>query len=260
MSPLSGENAFVIGNGFVGQATRKSLNIPYYFDLKGSNITLEEGAKKLFCFICLPTPTDGRGQQKGIDEIRAYIQQIKGLGGRNIFVIRSTVIPGTCAGLAKEFDVMVASNPEMLSEATWEQDALKPRLTIIGADTEPAKIALTELWKTRKAKSTVVTDTVTAETLKYAFNTFFATKVVFANQLYDNCQVTGANYKTIQEAFRMHPWGAKKHFSIFHNGGRGAGGHCLKKDLSAFASFSNSELLKTVKKINTDYLETTHKD
>jgi len=116
------ENAFVIGGlGMVGQATRKTFNIPHYFDLKDSNITLEEGAKKQFCFICLPTPTDGRGQQKGIDEIEGYIKQIRQYEGRNIFVIRSTVLPGTARNLAKKYDVMVASNPELLSEDTWRR-------------------------------------------------------------------------------------------------------------------------------------------
>jgi nucleotide sugar dehydrogenase len=257
---MNGENCFVIGNGFVGQATRKSLDIPYYFDLKGSNITLEEGAKKLFCFICLPTPTDGRGQQKGIDLIRDYIKQIKGLGGRNIFVIRSTVLPGTCRGLAKELGVMVVSNPEMLSEKTWEHDALFPRVSIIGADNEPEKIALTNLWKSRKAKFDVITDTVTAETLKYTFNLFNTLKVVFSNQIYDNCQITGADYKVIEDALHQHPWGSKHHFKVIHKGGRGAGGHCFPKDLSAFASFSNLELFKTVKKINQEYLDNSHKD
>ena len=90
---MNGTDAFVIGGlGIVGQATRKALNIPFYFDKKESNITLKEGSKKLFCFICLPTPTDERGEQQGIDEIREYVRQLKDLGGRNIFVIRSTVI------------------------------------------------------------------------------------------------------------------------------------------------------------------------
>jgi UDP-glucose 6-dehydrogenase len=146
---MSGEDAVVIGGmGMVGQATRKSLDIPYYFDLKESNITLEEASKKLFIFLCLPTPTDEKGsQEKGVNLARDYIRQIKEYGGRNIFVIRSTVIPGTCRALSKEFEVMVCSNPELLSEDTWERDAINPRLVIIGADDIPSRNALVELWK-----------------------------------------------------------------------------------------------------------------
>ena len=251
---MNGNDAFVLGKGFVGNATMKALDIPHYFDLNGSNISLEEGAKKLFCFICLPTPTDGRGQQKGLDPIRAYIKQMSQMDGRPIFVIRSTVLPGTARGLANEFGVMVASNPEMLSEATWEHDALHPRVSIIGADNEPEKIALVNLWKKRKAKFDVITDTVTAETVKYAFNTFNALKVVYANQIYDNCEATGANYNVIKEALMKHPWGSKHHFKVVHKGGRGTGGNCFPKDLSAFATFTNSDLLKTAQKINKQLL------
>ena len=102
------DDAFVIGGrGMVGRATMKMFDIPHCYDRNSSNITLKEGAKKLFCFIALPTPTDGRGVQGGMDEIRGFVKQLKQLGGRNIFVIRSTVIPGTCKNLAESLDVMV---------------------------------------------------------------------------------------------------------------------------------------------------------
>jgi len=257
---MTGEDAFILGYGYVGKATAKALEIPYYFSRGDSNITLKEGAKKLFCFICLPTPTDEKGRQ---DEARKvihdYISQMKEYGGRNIFVIRSTVIPGTCKALTEEFGVMVASNPEMLSEDTWEEDALKPRIKIIGADDIPSRNALVTLWKPIRSKIEVITDTVTAETLKYVFNAFFATKIVFANQVYDICEKNGANYKTIREALMKHPWGSKHHFKVIHKGGRGAGGHCFPKDLKVFAKYSSSDLLKKVEELNIKYLQGSHK-
>ena len=119
---------------------------------------------------------------------------------------------------------MVGSMPELLSEDTWERDATNPGLTIIGANDIPTKNALVALWKPIKSRSTVVTDTTTAEMMKYAFNTFFITKIVYANQIYDACEQTGANYKVIREALMDHPWGSKHHFKVFHKGGRGGGG------------------------------------
>jgi nucleotide sugar dehydrogenase len=259
---MSGEDCVVIGGmGFVGKATRLSLDIPYYFDLKESNITLEEASKKLFIFLTLPTPTDEKGgQSKSIDLMRDYIRQIKEYGGRNIFVVRSTVIPGTCRALSKEFDVMVCSNPELMSEDTWERDAVHPRLTIIGADDIPSRNALVELWKHVKSKKTVVTDTVTAEMMKYAFNTFFITKIVYANQIYDACQVAGADYKEIREALMDHPWGSKHHFKVIHKGGRGGGGHCFPKDIKAFAKWSSLPFFKKVEELNNEYLHASKKE
>ena len=253
----NGTDCVVIGGaGIVGQATRKSLNIPFYYDLKGSNITLEEASKKLFIFFCLPTPTDEKGGQgKSIELIRGYVQQIKEYGGRNIFVIRSTVIPGTCRAIAKEFDVMVCSNPETLSEDTWERDAMMPRINIIGADDVPSKNALEALWLPLTIKKTISTDTVTSEMLKYVFNTFFITKIVFANQIYDICEKAGADYKAIREALMYHPWGSKHHFKVVHKDGRGGGGHCFPKDIKAFAKWSNLPLMKKVEELNTEYLQ-----
>jgi len=255
------EDAFIIGNGVVGRATAKALGIKHHFDLKESNITLEEGAKKLFCFICLPTPTDEKSRQdKSRAQIASYIEQLKEYGGRNIFVIRSTILPGTCRALAEQFGVMVVSNPEFLCEATWEEDAVKPRMIVVGADDIPSKTAVVNLWKPVKSKIRVETDTVTAETLKYAFNTFYVTKVVWANQLFDMCEKNGADYETIHKALHTHPEGSKNHFTILHKGGRGAGGKCLPKDLKAFAKYSSSKLLKLVDELNDDYLHKSRKE
>jgi len=52
-------DAVVIGGlGIVGQATMKTFGIKDYFDLRGSNISLEKIAEeKKYVFICIPTPT-----------------------------------------------------------------------------------------------------------------------------------------------------------------------------------------------------------
>ena len=254
------EDVVVIGGtGFVGRATMKSLNIKYQFSLSESNITLEEASKKQFIIFCTPTPTNPKDKQEGVDIIDGYIQQIKEYGGRNIFIIRSTVLPGTCKHLAEKYDVMVASNPELLSEDTWEDDAIHPKAIIIGADDVPTRIAVTNLWKSYKIKNFIVTDTITSETIKYAFNLFFLTKVIWANQIYDICQVNGAKYNTVKEAIYAHPWGTHHHLKPIHKGGRGGGGHCFPKDIKAFAKYSNLRLFQVIDELNDGYLQASRK-
>ena len=216
-------------------------------------------AQKKFCFICLPTPTDTQGQQQGLDEIRAYVQQIKEYGTRCIFVMRSTVIPGTTRDLGRKFDVMVASNPEFLSEDTWEHDAIKPRIVVVGTDDAAVVNPMKALYKKVPDKRKVFTDTVTAETMKYALNTFGVTKVVWANAIYDACEVNGADYDVIRRAMHNHPWGSKHHLDAVHKGGRGAGGRCLPKDIEAFAKYANSDFLKMTAEINEGYLRKSKK-
>jgi nucleotide sugar dehydrogenase len=257
---MSLNDAFIIGYGVVGQATAKSLNIPFYFDLTDSNITLEEGAKKQWCFICTPTPTDEKGNQtEGRKIIHDYIAQLTDYGFKGIIVIRSTVIPGTCKAFSEEFKVKVASCPETLSEDTWEKDAVKPRIIILGADSNETRKELVNLWKDVPCKIRVVTDTVTSETLKYAFNTFFLTKIIWANQMYDVCLKNGARFKVIREALHQHPWGSKHHFKPVHKNGRGGGGKCLPKDIKAFASYSNLKFFKVVEELNNEYLKESKK-
>lgn len=254
------KNAFIIGYGIVGQATAKTFGIPYHFDLKESNITLKQGARKRFCFICTPTPTDTKGtQNEGRKIIHDYIAQLTDLGFKGLFIIRSTVLPGTCRAMAEEFKCRVASCPETLSDKTWEEDAIKPRIIIAGADTPEDKQLMKEMWEHVKCHNRVFTDTITSETLKYAFNTFFLTKVIWANQIYDTCLKNGAKYKVIREALHRHPWGSKHHLKPVHKGGRGGGGKCFPKDIKAFSTYSNSKLLKMVDELNDQYLSQSKK-
>jgi len=250
------ENAFVLGFGFVGKATARALRIPYYFSKSEANITLEQASKKLFCIICLPTPTDEKGGQgPSVQVILDYIKQIIEYGNRNIFVIRSTVLPGTCRYLSEQVGgAMVVSNPEFLSESTADFDAAHPRIKVIGADAMPELKAVSELWKPIQCKLEIKCDTVTAEMIKYVFNVFAATKVVFANQIFDMCEKTGADYGKIHDVLHYHPWGSKHHFNIIDKGGRGAGGHCIPKDLKAFATYTNSDLFKIIERLNQEYL------
>jgi len=253
-------DAAIVGYGYVGRATAKGFGIDKYYDLKGHTVTLEDASKCRVVFLCLPTPTvDG---ECDISATRDVIGKICSFGSHPLFVIRSTVIPGTARKLMAEFDgVSIVSNPEFLSENTWEQDAINPRMAVIGADDEKSLSIIRAIYEGRwKGVQIFQTDTITAETLKYAFNSFFATKVVFANGLADVCKRIGANYRVIREALEFHPWGSKNHFKIWHKGGRGAGGACLPKDLQAFAQFSQDFLISQVERINKELLKTYPKD
>ena len=154
------------------------------------------------------------------------------------------------------------SNPEFLSEDTWEQDAIQPSIIVIGCDDPKYREQVLGLYQGRfKYCKPFVTDSATAELLKLAFNSFFVTKIIFANELYDYTQKTKANYETIRQALEAHPWGSKNHFQAFHKNGRGAGGKCLRKDVEALAylvghsaffdiiHYQNEKLLKESNKV-----------
>ena len=101
-----------------------------------------------------------------------------------------------------------------------------------------------------KQSPIILTDNITAEATKLAMNAWFSTKVIFANQLWDWCQTSGANYERIKECIERHPFGMKNHTTIFYKGKRGVHGGCLPKDLEAFAHYTQLPLLLKVKEVN----------
>lgn len=250
------DNAVVYGYGVVGKATAKAFNIPHYFDLKEASITLKEAAYKRYHFFCLPTPTvNGLCY---VEPIVGLIQQLEQLPhNQNVYIIRSTVIPGTSRFIQSSLGInAIVSNPEFLTEATAEDDAIHPDIVVIGGDHKQYVDDVVGIYQGH-LKSTprlFTTDSITAEMAKYAVNTFYATKVTFANQIFDVCQRVGANYESVKNIMYGRKWVGANHLDVWHKGGRGVDGRCLRKDLDAFENYSKSKLLETVKKINDELL------
>lgn len=243
--------ALIIGYGMVGKATAHAFGIKDHISL--TEKTTQNPENFHYIFMCLPTPT-----KDGICDIsltRTWIKYIAEFKKDNRFIIRSTVAPGTCKALAEEFHVPIIHAPEFLTEATWREDAEWSDLLVIGADDEKYRDEIFGLFRARyKGAEYIKTDTITSETIKYAINSLYATKVIFANELYDYCQDKGINYETVKNAMYARKWIGKNHLDIFHHGGRGAGGKCLGKDLDAFANETCSELLLKVNEINKNLL------
>lgn len=250
------KNAVVIGGlGMVGNATRHVFGIDRFIDIKESTSSYKEAGSMKYVFLCLPTPTvSGQCDTTLLEEaISAVLSHQE---GQPIFIIRSTVLPGTTRHLINKFGISsIVHNPEFLSEKTWKDDVEHPDIVIVGGE-EPQYIEAVEaLYKGRfKGVKVTKTDTVTSEMIKYSVNCFYATKVVFANQIYDHCQKIGANYETIKASMYSRKWIGKNHLRIWdEEEKRGAGGKCLQKDLEAFANYSQLPLFKTADTLNRIY-------
>jgi len=245
-------DACIIGYGVVGKSTAKAFGIDKYYDLKGSNLTLEEASKYRYIFISLPTPTEnGAVVTKDIYEIIRQLNNYPRVVD-SIFIVRSTVYPGFSRFVHDSLGIEnIVSNPEFLSEDTLKEDTINPQLIVVGADNRKYGDAVKALYEGRfKYKDIISTDSTTAELIKYSLNVFFATKVIFANQIFDYAQKVGANYETIKNVIEKHPWGSKNHFKIWYKGKRGVHGHCLPKDTEAFATMTNSQLFKVLLDLN----------
>lgn len=248
-------NAICIGNGMVGNATRHVFGIDKFIDMKESTSSYKEAGSMKYVFLCLPTPTvNGQCDTSLLEQaIQAVLAH---QNGQPIFIIRSTVLPGTTRHLIEKFGIhSIVHNPEFLSEKTWKNDVEHPDIVVIGGEHSAYIEDVEALYRGRfKGVDVVKTDSVTAEMIKYSINCFYATKVVFANQIYDHCQKIGANYETIKRTMYKRKWIGKNHLTVWNGEKRGAGGKCLQKDLEAFANYSQLPLFKTADQLNRQYV------
>ncbi len=249
--------------GVVGKATAQTLGITKYIDLKDiegyEKVSYKQAADYRYIFICLPTPI--KNGRYVTDDILEAIRTIKDYKKQNVFIIRSTVYPGFAKWLMKTLDISwVVSNPEFLSADTALKDTQNPDLVIVGAERPGYLKDVAGIYRARhKGVDIFTTDTITAEFAKLAVNGFYATKVVYANQIYDYAKNTRANYDTVRKIMYKRKWIGENHLDIFHKGGRGAGGKCLRKDLEALATYSGLPLVDKVASINQSYLIQTNK-
>jgi len=222
----------IIGVGMVGGALKQYFDsredMEVYFYDKGKNLgNLAEVNKAKYIYICVPTPYI---KNKGYDNGQVE-KSINGLKGEKVIVIKSTVAPGTTEKLQKKFSRhKILYNPEFLSEATAEQDMLFPDRQIIGYTQKSYNVAKEILLQLPLAPMEKIAPATIAELIKYFGNSWFATKVTFANQMYDLCQKLGVDYESVMDGVSADKRIGRTHLKIWHNGYRGFGGKCLPKD------------------------------
>jgi UDPglucose 6-dehydrogenase len=235
----------IIGIGTVGKAVEHWFNKETYplflYDKYKKIGSIQEVNKAEIVFICVPTPFH---EKSGYDDT-AVIEALNILSPPKIVVIKSTILPGSTEKFQKQFpQYKVLFNPEFLVAKTAKQDFLKPNKQIIGYTSKSRKIAKKILKILPRASCQRIVPSKEAEMIKYFVNCFLAMRVVFANQIYDLCQVLGINYELVKELAGYDPRIGYSHFNVFQDGYRGYSGPCLDKDVKAFIQFAKSHKVK----------------
>ncbi len=195
--------------------------------------------------ICVGTPSRPNGSLdlKYVERVCEQIgEALRDVGDRrHTVVIRSTVLPGTIAGVVRPAisrglgrapgnNINVCMNPEFLREGTSIKDFYDPPFTIVGTDDRAAGDAVAALYAAVGAPIHVVPVAV-AEMVKYASNCYHGLKVGFANEIGNICKAVGVDS---HEVMRLFSEDRKLNISAAYlKPGFAFGGSCLPKDLRA---------------------------
>ena len=228
-------------------------------------------------FLSLPTPTGVNGSLD-ISNVEKMLDEINnGVEGETVeIVIRSTMPIGSMNYLAGKYNKLkLYYMPEFLTERFAKDDFENPWIHIWGNTRKDIKetVKMFEAMKVANvfpsAPKELIVDSKIAEAVKLFTNSFYALRIIFANEIYDLCAKQGINYETVKTLLCcdtrigsdfMDFSGNDVHFRIAQDGKYGFGGKCLPKDLSEVVEMmceidAGYGLLQKVEEINNDIRE-----
>jgi UDPglucose 6-dehydrogenase len=219
----------IAGHGFVGHAVAakfsKHMDI-IVVDPKLGPETVANYSNVDGVIICVTTPSAVNGScdySRVADVLETVDSAIPVL-------VKSAVDINGVLDLKKRFpNHSITYSPEFLRADTADRDFAAQDYVIFGGGDQDFWL---NTW-TRAfpyIESHLITD-IEASILKYAENSFLATKVSFFNQLYDLCEAVGADFESVRYSLcrdaRINP----DHSHVTAE--RGWGGHCFPKDTTA---------------------------
>lgn len=187
------------------------------------------------CFICVGTPP-APGGKADLSQVRSVLGFLKDYSYDGVVVIKSTVPPGTCDHLSREFGMDISVNPEFLAEGRAIEDFKRPDRIVIGShdeggDHESEFEVMRDVYSylIRNGHTYLEMTPTEAELVKYASNAMLATRVSFINEIARICDSVGADIMSVRKGI-----GSDSRIgSKFLYPGIGYGGSCFKKDLYA---------------------------
>lgn len=188
----------------------------------------------VFCCVGTPSAEDGSAD---LSYVYSAANTCASVAPGNLFVLKSTVPPGTsrAVAIAVAHRLRVVANPEFLREGNAVYDGIHPSRIVLGADDAESMEALRSVYADIDAPI-VATDTRTAEMVKYASNSFLATKISFINDIANLCDAVGADVRAVAYGMGLDDRIGPK----FLQPGPGYGGSCFPKDVRALMHLGQS--------------------
>ena len=197
-----------------------------------------KSAEIIFIAVGTPQSEDGSANLSYVESVAKTIG--KNLNNYKIICTKSTVPVGTGSKIKQiirdvsgtdDFDYI--SNPEFLREGAAIDDFIHPDRIVVGANTNKAFNAMKDVYSPLYINETpmIFTNIETAEMIKYASNSFLATKISFINEIANLCEKLGADVHQVSKGMGLDGRISSK----FLHPGPGYGGSCFPKDTEALA-------------------------
>lgn len=197
----------IYGYGFLGKAMHR------LFENTGHEIVIrdpEQGHLQPMdgidlAIICVPTPPGPQGECNV-----SIVTKVVKTCPADLILIKSTVSPGTTDTLKRDTNKRIVFSPEYMGESKYfvpdrwlnPTDARKHGFMIVGGHEEDTAdiidIFLPILGPTCRFRQM---EAKQAEIVKYIENSFFAVKVMFANEIRRICEASGVGYHPVREAW-----------------------------------------------------------
>ena len=212
-------------------------------------------------FISVGTPSRRGDGHADLSYVYAAAREIaQAISDFTVVVTKSTVPVGTGDEVERvirrerpDAEFAVVSNPEFLREGAAIRDFKHPDRIVVGTTEARAKEIMSELYRPLylNAAPIMYTGRRTAELIKYAANSFLATKITFINEIADLAEKVGADVQEIARGIGLD----NRIGSKFLHPGPGFGGSCFPKDLVALVKTSQDNavplrIIETVIAVN----------
>lgn len=205
---------------------------------------IEESAA-IFIAVGTPSRADGSADLSYVRQVARSIGE--NLNDYKVIVTKSTVPVGTgrmieevvreTRSTPQEFAVV--SNPEFLREGSAIEDFLHPDRVVVGSRDQRAIDIMLDIYSPLRVADVpfVLTTVETAELIKYASNSFLATKISFINEVAELCEALNADVETVARGMGLDDRIGPK----FLHPGPGFGGSCFPKDSRAIVQIAANQ-------------------
>ncbi len=195
--------------------------------------------------LCVPTPMSATGAAD-LTTLEFVVAEVRELLAPGCVVVNKSTVPVGTASRVTELidraDVAVVSNPEFLREGSAVHDFLNPDRIVVGsADRDPVSAQRVADLYGKLDTSVLVTDSASAEMIKYASNCYLATRLSFVNTVAELCEYLDASIDDVTLGMGYD----ERIGRSFLRPGPGWGGSCLPKDTFA--------LLRTAESAGSDF-------